>query len=80
MDGHYSAGITAQGEKDCPIFEELAAIFDGKKFNHILLIDDARDFIDQGDYPSIDQLTKYIKSKNEDFQVEVKHDIIRYVI
>lgn len=80
LDGHYSAGITAKGDKDCPIFEELVAIFDSKKFNHILLIDDARHFIDKGDYPSINQLTEYIKSKNEKYQVEVKHDIIRYVI
>ncbi len=79
MDGHYSAGTTAKGEKDCPIFEELNAILDSKNFNHILLIDDARCFIGKGDYPTIDQLTEYIKSKNEDYKVEVKHDIIRYV-
>lgn len=80
LDGHYSAGITAKGEKECPIFEELNAIFDSKKFNHILLIDDARCFIGQGDYPTIAQLTEYIKSQDEKYQVEVKHDIIRFVI
>ena len=32
LDGHYSAGITAKGEKECPIFEELDAIFNSKKF------------------------------------------------
>ena len=80
LDGHYSAGVTAKGEKNCPIFEELDAIFNSKTFNHILLIDDARCFIGKGDYPTIDQLTEYIKSKNEKYAVEVKHDIIRYVI
>jgi len=80
LDGHYSAGITSKGEKECPIFEELDAIFSNKKFNHIILIDDARCFIGQGDYPAIAQLTEYIKSKNEKYQIEVKHDIIRFVI
>lgn len=80
LDGHYSAGITAKGEKECPIFEELDAIFNSKRFNHILLIDDARCFIGEGDYPTIPQLTEYIKSKNEKYQVEVKNDIIRFVV
>ncbi|GCC51630.1 hypothetical protein SanaruYs_18570 [Chryseotalea sanaruensis] len=80
LDGHYSSGTTAKGEKECPIVEELAAIFSSKKFNHILLIDDARCFSGEGDYPTIDQLTNYIKSKNANYRVEVKDDIVRYVI
>jgi len=80
LDGHYSAGITAKGDKECPIYEELDAIFDDKQFNHIILIDDARCFIGQGDYPTIAQLTEYVKGKNDKYQVEVRDDIIRYVI
>jgi len=80
LDGHYSAGVTAKGEKECPIFEELDAIFNSKRFNHILLIDDARLFIGERDYPTVPQLTEYIKSKNEKYQVEVKNDIIRFVV
>lgn len=81
LDGHYSEGITAQGDKDCPIFEELDAIFgSSNKLNHILLIDDARCFIGTGDYPTIENLTKYVKAKNENYQVEVKHDVIRYTV
>jgi len=80
LDGHYSAGITAKGEKDCPIFEELNAVLNKKRHNHILLIDDARLFIGKGDYPTIEKLTEYIKRRDENYQVEVKDDIIRYVI
>ena len=80
LDGHYSAGITAKGEKECPIFEELDSIFDSKNLNHVLLIDDARCFVGEGDYPTIDKLTEYVKSKDERYNVEVKHDIIRYSI
>lgn len=80
LDGHYSAGITAKGDTECPIFEELDAIFKSKKLNHILLIDDARHFVGAGDYPTIDKVTEYIKSKNPKYQVEVKYDIIRYTI
>ncbi len=80
LDGHYSEWVTAKGDKDCPIFEELDAIFNSKKFNHVLLIDDARTFNGEGDYPTVEKLAEYIKSKNEKYQVEVKHDIIRSVI
>lgn len=80
LDGHYSAGVTAKGEKDCPIFEEIDAIFNNNNFNHILLIDDARLFNGTGDYPTIENLTAYVKGKNEKYQVQVDHDIIRYVI
>jgi hypothetical protein len=80
LDGHYSEGITAKGDKDCPIFEELNAIFGGKTTNPILLIDDARCFTGEGDYPTIDLLTNYIQRHNERYQVEVKHDMIRYVV
>jgi hypothetical protein len=80
LDGHYSEGITAKGEKECPIFEEIDAIFDSLDLNHVLLIDDARCFDGNGDYPTIDNLVDYVKSKNVKYSVEVKNDIIRFTI
>jgi len=80
LDGHYSAGITAKGDKDCPIFEELEAILNSKTFNHIILIDDARFYNGNGDYPTIEKLTDYIRNKNDKYRMEVKDDIIRYAI
>lgn len=78
LDGHYSGGITAKGSKDCPILEELNAIFENSKFENVLLIDDARLFIDKADYPSIEKLIDYVGSKNKKYEVEIKNDIIRF--
>jgi len=78
LDGHYSAGETAKGETECPIYEEIDAIFSDKRFNHILLVDDARCFNGTGDYPSVENLTKHIQSKDPYYKLEVKDDIIRY--
>jgi hypothetical protein len=81
LDGHYDFGITSKGEKDCPILEEIDAIFKyNNGLNHILLVDDARSFDGQGDYPTIDELTSYIKKYNDRYNVMVKDDIIRYTI
>jgi hypothetical protein len=80
LDGHYSSGITAKGEKECPVFEELEAIFNNKKLDHILLIDDARCFVGENDYPTIENLTEYVQKKHAAYKVEVKDDIIRYAI
>jgi hypothetical protein len=80
LDGHYSAGETAKGDTECPIFEEISAILVNDKFNHILLVDDARLFNGQGDYPATETLTQFIKSRNPLYQLEVADDIIRYTI
>jgi hypothetical protein len=76
LDGHYSGGVTAKGDKECPIYEELDAIFHSK-LNHLLLIDDARCFNGTGDYPSIEDLSNYILANRPQSQIEVKDDIIR---
>ena len=80
LDGHYSSGLTTRGDKVCPIFEELEAIFNEKKFNHVILIDDARLFDGTDDYPTMDELKEYIAKKNRGYSVEIKHDVIRCVI
>jgi len=77
LDGHYSGGITAKGEKNSPIFEELKAIFSDKFNNHIILIDDARDFVGKGDYPTISEISDFINGINENYRIMVENDIIR---
>ncbi len=77
LDGHYSAGITAKGDTECPIYEELEAILANKALHHLILIDDARLFTGEGDYPSIEAMTEFVKTKNDRYAVEVEHDVIR---
>lgn len=78
LDGHYSHHVTAQGNKDSPILEEFDAILSSPD-QHIILIDDARCFNGQGDYPTIDFLSNYIINKNPNYKIEVKDDIIRCI-
>ena len=79
LDGHYSGGITAKGDKECPVVEEIDAILGESKFNHIILIDDARMFVGAHDYPDLITLEKYVQQKNPNYKMEVKDDIIRIV-
>lgn len=44
LDGHFSSGDTAQGEKDCPIIEELNHIVNYCKPASVIVIDDVRLF------------------------------------
>jgi hypothetical protein len=63
LDGHYSEGITAKGDKDTPIIEELVAISNSKlRDQHVILVDDARLFkeTDSKDYPNLDEFKKHI--------------------
>ncbi|HWV72014.1 MAG TPA: hypothetical protein VN040_09875 [Pseudosphingobacterium sp.] len=76
LDGHYSAGITAKGNKSTPIFEELESILNAE-FIHGILIDDARLFVGQNDYPSIDELAAFITGKDSSRQLTVSDDIIK---
>ncbi len=79
LDAHYSGGLTAKGGSECPIYEELDAILE-KKEKHVLLIDDAQYFNGQGDYPKINQLTKYIRDKDPRYKITVEDDVIRFTI
>lgn len=54
LDAHYSAGITARGEENCPILKEIGIIGRHPVKTHTILIDDRRfmgtdifDFVDE---------------------------------
>ena len=76
LDGHYSAGFTARGDLETPIISELNTIFSLKE-NHIVLIDDARCFTGENDYPTIEFIQNFITNKRDDYRMEIKDDVIR---
>lgn len=79
LDGHYSGGVTAIGDKQCPIYGEIDAIFKGKRFKHVILVDDARCFTGDCDYPSVEELTKYVESKDPSYSATIKDDVLRFI-
>lgn len=80
LDGHYSGGITAKGMTECPVFRELDAVFSNNSLKHIILIDDARLFIGKRDYPTMDELKEFVKSKDQGYNVDVDTDIIMLTV
>jgi hypothetical protein len=77
LDSHYSGGITAKGEVETPIRRELSHIFNHSiASHHVILIDDARLFIGEHDWPTIEELRNMSSSAGFD-AFKVKHDVIR---
>jgi hypothetical protein len=77
LDAHYSGGITAHGSLGSPISRELDTIFSHSVPNHVILIDDARDFTGQDGYPTVRELRESMLARRPDLNMEVRHDIIR---
>ena len=76
LDGHYSGDITAKGALSTPIFNELTAIFNHKRKDHIILVDDARCFDGTNDYPRIEYLIKFINEHNPLLKITIMNDVI----
>ncbi|KKK92981.1 hypothetical protein LCGC14_2697460, partial [marine sediment metagenome] len=77
LDAHYSGGNDAEGELWCPILLELKHILNNSKFDHVILIDDARGFKGINDWPTLKELKKLISMKRPNYCFKVKNDIIR---
>lgn len=76
LDGHYSGGITGKGEKETPITEEVDAIF-ATPYPHVVMIDDARCFGTEKDYPTLDALKSHILALRPGADILVENDCIR---
>ncbi|KAF0219372.1 MAG: type 11 [Geobacteraceae bacterium] len=85
LDGHYSDGITAKGQKNTPIIEELQAIKHAGRKDVFLLIDDIRFFQKPAaglpthstlsGYPTIGELCDAIVEVNADLKLAIIGDI-----
>lgn len=78
LDGHYSAGITARGDRNTPIMDELSAICEHPIDGHVILIDDARCFTGGEDYPTVDEVRDFVSSRKSDYEFALDLDIIRF--
>lgn len=77
LDGHYSGDITAKGDKESPVIQELKTILQSN-IEHIILIDDARNFNGTNDYPTVEQLKTMISDKGyTNSTIRIEDDIIR---
>lgn len=79
LDGHYSKGVTAKANKSTPILEELTHIYEAKDNGHVVLIDDARFFGVDPDYPGVDEIKELVMSKRDNVCLSVEDDIIKII-
>ena len=77
LDAHYSGEGTAKGLFDSPILKEMEFILNELNLNHVILIDDAREFVGTNGYPTIKELKKLVLTERKDWSFIVKYDIIR---
>lgn len=77
LDGHYSAGVTARGSKDTPVIEELNQILSSPDLGHVIVIDDARCFGSEPNYPSIQDLKDFVRSKRPLTEITIADDGVR---
>jgi hypothetical protein len=76
LDAHYSGGETAKALYETPVLVELAHIFAHPVKEHVILVDDARCFTGQNDYPSLAQVEACVKQHRSGWICEVRDDII----
>ncbi len=77
LDAHYSGGVTAKSDLETPIVKELCVLLEHNCPDHVILIDDAREFTGQNNYPLLDEVRNLILAKRPEWVMQVKDDVIR---
>jgi len=80
LDSHYSGNGTAKADKNTPIIEELNILASSNIGPMVILIDDARFFGFEEDYPSLFKLKLFVKNNFKNPEFDVYNDVIRIVI
>jgi len=76
LDAHYSGPSTAQGGLDTPVRRELDIVL-GSNERHVVLIDDARAFGTEKDYPTLEEIRQQVTRLVPKSEMSVSNDIIR---
>ena len=76
LDSHFGGAGTVRGDTDTPIMAELTHILDARDCGHVILIDDARYFGTNPDYPTLDELRDLVL-RRRDVDIRVRYDAIR---
>lgn len=76
LDGHYSGTGTGMSESECPVIGELKAIKNAERNDHLILLDDAREFKGTNDYPALYEVLELLYSINPNYSIEIKDDCI----
>lgn len=76
LDGHYSGGFTGMGTKECPIIEELGAIFNHTSHPFKIIIDDARLFGSHPAYPDISVIHDFLLTQKIKTSIRIENDAI----
>ncbi len=78
LDGHYSGGETAMGDKISPVLTEIQAILHRPGAGHVLLIDDARLFVEGTGYPTVAEVTKQVEYLAPHYRFNVSDDCLQF--
>jgi hypothetical protein len=76
LDAHAMAG-GIRGPQITPILQELEAIFNHPITSHVILIDDARLFVEHSAYPTLQQVNHLVHEKRPAYSFSVEDDVIR---
>ncbi len=79
LDGHFSGGITAQGESTTPICDEVQIIAERCPVRFVMLIDDARSFGSEDGYPSLAEFKERVRTLLPEAIFLVENDLIAIV-
>jgi len=78
LDAHWSGGSIAKGDLESPIMQEMQCILNHERAEeHIILIDDARCFTGNNDYPAMKEFEAFVKSIHPLWTFKIKDDIVR---
>jgi hypothetical protein len=77
LDGHYSGDITARGDRETPILDELDHIYSRPARGHVVVIDDARCFGVDPAYPARAEVEALVRRRRADVDIVTDADSIR---